>query len=152
MAQVLPSNSIEFEMLTAEPAWGEPSEFDTNPLIDKEGAERKTREFWRLLGFLNRDTRLGNLSNMFDDFVYLEDRAGLTTVMLHMRDGAFADLAPLAINPVACTVELSQSRGGFFRKNAKTAHIMSENTEKKEEKGFLSRLFGGGSKENSGGG
>ena len=138
----VPTNSVEFETLTTEPAWGDPKEFDTNAFVGYDGVNRVVPEHWRVLGFLNRDARLGNISNMYDDFEWLEDRIGLTAAVHHLREGAFGDLSPIALVPVAATIELSQSRNGFFRKNAKTAHLTSEQTENVNTGGWLSRLMG----------
>lgn len=147
----VPTNSVEFETLTTEPAWGDPKEFQTDAFFDEDNKPRVVPQYWRILGFLNRDNRLGNLSNMFDDFEWLEDRASLAAAIQHLRNGAFGDLAPLALAPVATTVELSQSRNGFFRKNAKTAHLNSEQTENvKSSGGWLGNLMGK-NKKNGGG-
>lgn len=142
MATVIPTNSVEFETLTTEPTYGDPEEFRTDAYRDEHNALRVVPEHWRILGFLKRDIRLGSISNKYDDFEYLEDRAALTAHLQHWRKGVFGDLAPLALSNVASTVELSQSRNGFFRKNAKTAHISSEQTETVSSSGFLGRLFG----------
>lgn len=141
----MPTNSIEFETLTTEPTWGDVEQFETTPKVNDKGDIKSKDEFWRVLGFMNRDLRLGNFNNMFDDFEWLEDRTSLTANILHLREGSFSELAPLCFSPVASSVELSQSRNGFFRKNSRTAHLFSEQTEKAESKGgFINRLFGKG--------
>lgn len=142
MSGYIPTNSVEFETLTTEPTWGDEKDFDTHPLITKDDNLRKFPEYWRILGFFKRDLRLGNLSNMFDDFEWLEDRTTLTSNILSWRDGEFSNLAPVALSSVVSTTELSQSRNGFFRKNAKTAHISQEQKDVTEGSGFLNRLFG----------
>ena len=45
-----------------------------------------------------------------------------------MREGAFKRQAWLAQGRVASTTELSQSRGGFMRKNARTVRSQEEST------------------------
>ena len=139
----VPTNSVEFETLTTEPTWGDPDEFKTDAYTDDDNKARVVPQHWRILGFLKRDLRLGNLKNSYDDFEYLADSAPLTAAIQHLRNGAFGDLAPLALAPVAATLELSQSRNGFFRKNAKTAHLTNEETANLNDGGgFLGKLFG----------
>lgn len=139
----IPTNSVEFETLTTEPEWGNPKAFQTNAYFDDDNNVRKIPEYWRILGFINRDIRLGNISNLYDDFEWLEDRTVLTAVIQHLRNGVFSDLAPLALAPVASTLEVSQSRNGFFRKNAKTAHLTSEqNVNDNSNVSILNKLFG----------
>lgn len=144
----IPTNSVEFETLTTEPTWGDSDAFDTNPFsdYDKESKKEIKREIpshWKLLSFFNRDLRLGNLSIMYDDLEYLEDRASFVTMLLSWRNGVFSELAPLALSPVVASVELSQSRSGFFRKNARTSSIVSEHSEKgSQNNNFISKLFG----------
>jgi len=141
----IPTNSVEFETLTTEPAYGDVKEFDTNPNIDQDGKERATSEVWRILGFLTRDMRLGNIKHSIDDIEYLDDRATLTAALIYFRGGIFEDLAPLALAPVSTTLELSQSRGGFFRKNSRSFRSIGENYDNTGITG-LGGLFGGGKK------
>lgn len=148
MASYIPTNSVEFETLTTEPTYGDPDEFKTDAYKDDDNKLRPIPQHWRILAFLKRDLRLGNISNKYDDFEYLEDRAALTAHLQHWRKGSFGDLAPVALSTVASTMELSQSRGGFFRKNAKTAHLTSEQTENVNSGGgFLGKLFGRNNKQ-----
>lgn len=146
----IPGNSVEFETLTTEPAYGDPKEFDTNPYIDAQGVLRAFPEHWRILGFLNRDMRLGNIKHRHDDVEWLEDRAGLTAALMTFRQSTFSDLAPLAMAPMAATIELSQSREGFFRKNSRTFRQIGENYDETGGGGVLSKLFGGKKKNNTG--
>lgn len=150
----IPTNSVEFETLTTEPAYGDPKEFDTNPTKDEAGTERKLAQHWRILSYLVRDLRLGNIKHQIDDIEYLDDRTTLTASMLVFRGGSFDDLAPLVIAPVAATVELSQSRGGFFRKNSRTFRNIGEQYDGTAPGGLFGGLFGGSSKKknNVGGG
>ena len=147
--QYIPTSSVEFETLTTEPAYGDPSEFDTNAHVDLKNVPRDTVQYWRILGLLNRDIRLGNLNKNIDDLYWLEDRLTLPAILLSLRDGVFEDMSVLALAPVSATIELSQSRDGFFRKNSRTIHQTNENTEKTEQGGFFSKLFG--KKQNGGG-
>ena len=61
------------------------------------------------------------------------------------------DRGPVALAPVASTIELSQSRDGFFRKNSRTFRQIGEQYDSTSPGGIMARLFGGG-KKNSGGG
>ena len=145
----VPGNSVEFETLTTEPSYGDLKEFDRNPYIDDQGKERAVPEHWRTLGVFRRDLRFGNIKHRHDDVEWLEDRAGLSVAMINFRGATFDDLAPLALAPVAATIELSQSREGFFRKNSRTFHNTSENYDETSA-GGLSKLFGGGKKKQGG--
>ena len=146
----IPGNSVEFETLTTEPAYGDPKEFDTNPYADNEGNKRAAPQYVRILGHHTRDDRLGNISHRIDDLEYLEDRKALVSAFLYPRGGEFSDCAVLAEKEVSSTLQLSQSRGGFFRKNARTFTQVGENYDNAAAGGFMARLFGGSKRKNGG--
>jgi len=58
------------------------------------------------------------------------------------------DLAPVASLQVSTSLELSQSRNGFFRKNSNTFNQSIEQKDSSKDSGFLGKLFG---KNNKGG-
>jgi len=130
----VPTNSVEFETLTTEPAYGDVKEFDTDV--------KSPDDAWKALGFLTRDLRMGNITHRHDDVEWLDDRASLVAAILTQRGGAFKDCAVLAHAPVAATIELSQSREGFFRKNARTFRTVGEHTDKSGKAGLFDRMAG----------
>lgn len=140
----IPTNSVEFETLTTEPGYGDPKEFDTDPFRDLNGVLRPTEEHVRILGHLNRDFRLGNLDPNLHDVEWVEDMIGLGTALHSFRNGSLSPLAPLAFGRAAETIEVSQSVRGFFRRNSRTFHSVSDVNENVNQGngGFFGKLFG----------
>ena len=127
MVQVTPSNSVEFETLTTQPSYPDVSE-------DEFDVKNK------ILSHNVRDVRFGNLNRFTTDIPYLENRNDLVSAFMSFRGGMFRDtLAPFVKSQVVSVVELSQSSGGFFRKNHQTINQAIEQTDKSEG-GF--KLFG----------
>jgi len=128
LVQVTPSNSVEFETLTTQPSYP-----------DVDGVEFDSKN--RVLSHNVRDIRFGNLNRFTTDIPYLENRNDLVSAFMVFRDGLFNDsIAPFVKSQVVSVVELSQSSGGFFRKNHQTINQAIEQTDKSEKKGF--KLFG----------
>lgn len=143
MAQFIPTTSAEFEYLTTVTTWGDRDEIDVNLNVDKhkDGTETilKSPDWIKSNNFITRDFRLGNLNNRVDDIQYLEDRARLVNVLLVLRPGKFDKQAAVALSQVAAPLELSQSRGGFFRRTAKTVTQESSVKEEQITAGFFGR-------------
>lgn len=141
MASIIPTTSVEFETLTTEPSWGDANEVD----LDIKGEKTKQGLFvkydelnyWKLLGIFTRDFRLGNISHRVDDIEYLEDMTGLAHTLLNLRGGFFTQQAWIALQRTTSTLEISQSRSGFMRKNARSVHQTGESiTEERKKSGF----------------
>jgi len=128
MVQITPSNSVEFETLTTQPSY---------PDVEKDEFDSKNK----ILSHNVRDIRFGNLNRFTTDIPYLENRNDLVSALMMFRGGIFRNnLAPFTKSQVVSVVELSQSSGGFFRKNHQTINQNVEQTDKSEKKGF--KLFG----------
>lgn len=140
LAKLIPGSSVEFEVLTTEPAWGSLKEVDIDLLTDAEGKPVDNPLYWKVLNFFTRDFRLGNINHRHDDLEWLEDRAALAANLLTLRNGAFKDCFVLALAPVTSTVELSQSRQGFFRRNKRTITAEQTTTERTEKSRKLTNM------------
>jgi hypothetical protein len=143
-----PFNALDSEWLQVEPAYGKeaPSEFydrlvslkgkaqplyneDGKPQLDEHGRQKYAVEMshlWDELGFFTRDLRLGNLNRMGSDVAICEHYLALAGDCLSM---GLTNSFTSAYRRVAGKLELSQSRGGFFRKNRNTARVERTNTE-----------------------
>lgn len=138
--QYAPANDTDLFIYSLDPAWSTEhinTDFE-QPLTDAEGNFVKDASgkqimvfsFWHALKFVKRDLRLGNLNPKIDDIGWMEDRVHLAQTLLSLRDGAFKCLAPSSIMPVIASLELSQSRGGFVRKNFRTFSFKNESEDK----------------------
>jgi hypothetical protein len=140
MVQVFnPSNDVELSIFTTEPAWSNEKIETKRERTDKEGS---FVDMWNTFRFLKRDLRLGFLQAKFDDYEWLENRVQLGQNLLSMREGAFEELAPMALIPVVAKLELSQSRNGLLRREQRTFRVQSSEGEEVKNKGFLGRMFG----------
>lgn len=154
-----PYSPLDSEWLQVEPAYGKEStpEFyerltalkgkaepmfnaDGTPRLDEHGRQVYAVEMshlWDELGFFTRDLRLGNLNKMGSDVPYCEHYLALAGDCLSMGlPGSFTS----AYRRVAGKLEISQSRGGFFRKNRNTARVERTTT---ENQGAKKSMFGG---------
>ena len=127
-----PYNNLDMEYLQTEPAYGKEStdEFynklrkyegevelytkDGHPVLDKEGNEQYVQvktPLWDNFGYLTRDLRFGNLNA--SDVLFCEIYLDLAHDCLALGcKCAFM----ISYSRVAHKTEISQSRGGFFRK------------------------------------
>ena len=121
-----PSNDVEFNIFTTEPAWA------------TENIE--TGENWDTLKFLKRDLRLGNLNPKLYDTEWLENMVQLTQNLLSLRNGIFIGLAPMCLIKVVAPVELSHSHSGFFRRWARSYSFSNSDSEESKT-GMWGKMF-----------
>ena len=157
----MPQNELDYHMMLTNSAWGKaeisPSlqeklsqqvikrtvvgvDENNKPIIREEVT---TENSWHNLSFISRDLKLANLSNKFgnDEVAYCEYRVTLAADCLQ----ANMPKAFLAcMNQVAPKLDLSQSKGGFLRKNFKTDTLENINVDKEPPK---KSLFGLGKKQ-----
>lgn len=113
---------------------------DGTPQLDDQGRQKYAVEMehlWDELGFYTRDLRLGNLSKMGGDTSYCEHYLNLAGDCLNL---GCVSAFTTAYRRVATKLEISQSRGGFFRKNRNTVRSVRTN---KETQGENKKIFGG---------
>lgn len=141
----IPLNELDFNSQLANPLWGQDWEnpeirnllINTKiktdehglPLYHEEIKEENGQKVWyryivaeekseyETLSFITRDFRLGNLSRFNGEYDYCRKWARIAHGVLQMglKKSHTCALARLAID-----LELSQSRGGFFRKTMNT--------------------------------
>lgn len=127
----IPQSDIEFNAMTTDPVWGRngpevPPELrneltETLDVLSRENVRTvETRYLWNLLSFYTRDLRLGNLQQHLiygDEVKQCRHYLDLAGDLLHkgMRN-AFI----VCLRRVATILELSQSRGGWFRRRLGT--------------------------------
>lgn len=148
----LPYNDLHFSYLTTEPAWGKESTKDLYEALelevrgikfDSDGtaivSEIQKKNLWGMLSYFTRDLRLGNLSYATGEMQYC--RFWIELAGDALRYG-FIKSFVAAMAKAITTVELSQSKGGFFRKRANT--ITKEDISDTNPRSF----FGKGGKKN----
>ena len=126
----IPESTLDLNMRMIDGVWGRdelPNSFkdklkETRYVINTDGSHSFVDEdLWGLLGFFTRDLRLGNLDNQ--GVLYCEYYLNLANDLL--AEG-FKDPFIVCLGRVASRLELSQSRGGFFRKIINTLFYKSE--------------------------
>jgi len=170
----VPLSELDFNAMLSNPLWGQDWENEeirkllsnTKIRLDEHGtplfheeeriidgekvkvrfiiAEEKSE--YETLSFLTRDFRLGNLSRRDGEYDYCKRWAKIAhaTLQFGLKKSHIA-----ALSKVAIELELSQSLGGFFRKesNSLYEHLTKEETEPKKRS-----LFGGNPHKNKPGG
>lgn len=124
----------------AEPMWNA----DGTPKLDEFGRQMyavETRHLWDEFAFFTRDLRLGNLKKGSSDAAYCERMLAIAGDALSM--GCVNSFAS-AYRRVAGKLEISQSIGGFFRKNRNTIRSVKE---QRDLNGADKGLFGGKSRQ-----
>jgi len=123
--RIIPTSELDAFMITTETAWGKneiPRELreqlnkyyvTINPETNEKGI--RISGLWSLLAYYTRDMRLGNISRHNGEYEYCLYYLDLAGDYLHMNE-----YRPFVIclSRVVKHLELSQSRGGFFRKQA----------------------------------
>lgn len=135
--RVTPQNELDLQMLTINSVWGQPeinddlkerlNQYVTTGEVDQEGKEKITvSSLWGLLGFYTRDMRLANLNFMERDYCqFYIDLAG------DMLESNMFSPFIICLSRVATVLELSQSKGGFLRKQMNT--FTQKSIESKED-------------------
>jgi len=137
--RVSPETSLDFNLMVTNSIWGDnkeiPKTFRKNldkitTYVDKDGNVIKTtkRNLWDMLRFLTRDFRLGNLSSV--EITYCDHYSKLAAEFLELD---FKEPFFICLSRIATTLELSQSRGGFFRKQSNTLTSERVNYNKSEQ-------------------
>lgn len=157
--RLLPRSELEFNLLMSNTVWGSSQ---INPelkekliessgyydykrdkegklLLDDKGEPIKVyyvekKGLWALLGFYTRDLRLGNLSTWNGELATCNHYLNLANDFLQ------ADMIKpflISLSRVASILELSQSKGGFFRRRLNTFTQEHFNTEMEPKKKTL---------------
>lgn len=146
----VPHSEIDLQMQMTNPEWGHkvPDELKEKLskikgyVKNKDGTHTVVKEeLWGLLSFYTRDVRLGNLSTFLGEVEYCRYYLDLASDIL--REG-YVDPFMTCLSRVATVLELSQSRGGFLRKQNNT--IRQEHS--REEGEPKKRGFFGSNKKN----
>ena len=137
-----PYNDLQYQFLTTEPAWGKESTSDLYEAMeqelksikfDDEGnailSESQKKNLWGMLSYFTRDLRLGNISYTTGEVQYC--RFWVEFAGDCLRYGLIRSFVASMAKAIT-TLELSQSKGGFFRRRANTITREDfQNTEKK---------------------
>lgn len=145
-----PQSELDLHFLTTNSVWGQP---EVSPEIrerlnklyssvDAKGTEQITvSSLWGLLGYYTRDMRLANLSATTGELQYCQYYLDLAGDLLQ---AGMIEPFVIGLSRVATMLELSQSKGGFLRKQHNT--FRHEQT-KQEIEPPKKTLFGAGKKE-----
>ena len=132
--------------MTTESVWGKPevSQELKNKLnkyfmeLDSEGNKKITiGSLWGLLGYYTRDMRLANLSLWNGEVNYCQYYLDLANDFLQAE---MIEPFLICLSRVATMLELSQSKGGFLRKQMNTLRTESKHGELEPPK---KKLLGG---------
>ena len=139
--RVVPQNALDWNAMTTDTMWGSPfvSQQIANQI--KERSENKTEQRsggYGLLNIYTRDFRLANTSLLRGDEEHCEHYSNLST---DLATEGMSESFSIALSRVACRLELSQSRGGFFRRRQNTITSESMTGELDKKRKMLS--FGG---------
>jgi hypothetical protein len=165
----MPLNELDFNAMLSNPLWGQDWENKGirdllkntrikvdekgNPLyheevIEEKNGKKKTIRYliaeekseYETLSFLTRDFRVGNLARFGGEYDYCKRWTKIAHGVLQY---GLKKSHIIALANVAAELELSQSRGGFFRKEGNTLyeHLTKEEIDPKKRS-----LFGGGKK------
>jgi hypothetical protein len=139
LSNFVPATSIEFQVLTTNPAFGT-EDLEVNKLFDEQGNIIPSK----VLMFFTRDWRLGNLNPKLHDINYIWHYPSNAVHIALLRNGAFLQVSLMMISTVASMTETSQSIGGFFRKNAQSTYASQEYSERgQQQPGWFGKIFGG---------
>lgn len=161
--RTIPRNELEYNLILTDTLWGsaqiseelkdklkkEYGYYDYkrddkgNLIKDKEGKPIqilyvKEEALWGLLGFYTRDLRLGNLSVWTGELATCTYYLNLANDFLHSK---MPEPFLICLSRVATILELSQSKGGFFRRRSNTLTQEHFNAELEPKK---NSLFGKG--------
>lgn len=139
-----PVSELDYHYRTTDPNWGKsdvPVELKEKLMylvkkMDKKGQERYEEEgLWGLLGYYTRDMRLANLSQWNNEFEYCQYYIDLAGDCLREN---YIESFITALSRAVTVLELSQSKGGFFRKQANTFRSEQSNETIEPKKSPLS--------------
>lgn len=135
-----PASELDMSWMTTNTDWGEPTISPelremlgrTELFVDPEGNQfLDVNSLWGLLSYFRRDLRLGNLSSSKNEVAYCQRLLDLAGDCLR---AGYVPAFLSSLSRVISVIELSQSRGGFFRRRAGTltSENISENREPKK--------------------
>lgn len=143
-----PYSGLDYKWLSLDPSWGKEATYELSTKLAEKGIEPvqgkdgkmyySANSMWGLLSMYRRDLRLGNLNPMTGEVQYCTywlDSAGI-----YLRRGLPRSFLS-AMSKAISVLEISQSKGGFLRKNEKTQTKRWE--EGPQEKPRKSGLLGG---------
>ena len=141
----VPYDKLEYDYAITETAWGKDTEYSPD-VKNRYTKTNEKNEVKRLLQayqtFFKRDIRLGNL-----DMIEMSFCREYIDFAFDCQDEEFLESAIVAHERAVDTLELSQSKGGFLRKNMNT-FIKKE---QKEVKDSTDKTLFGKPKDNLGG-
>jgi hypothetical protein len=132
--RTLPQSELDFHLMTTDSVWGRN---DISPelkekltkyfcqkddkgeiVLDKDNQPIITSQsYWNLLGFYTRDMRLANLSTWNGEVEYCQYFLNLANDFLQCE---LIEPFLISLSRVATMLEISQSKGGFLRKQMNT--------------------------------
>lgn len=124
-SRYVPVNELDFASMTTEPAWKDFSDELNQSIIRADDGSLMIdyTVFYRMLSFYTRDLRLANLALWNGEYNYCRKWLNLASDLLRfnvlVRAGKVRPFF-IAISRVISVVELSQSKGGFFRRRPNT--------------------------------
>jgi len=141
-----PQSDLDLAFMTTDSVWGKPEiaqelkqrlnkQFITHDVDGKQGYT--VESMWGLLGFYTRDMRLANLSQFNGEVNYCQYYLDLANDFLQ---SGFIEPFLISLSRVATMLELSQSKGGFLRRNSNTLRTENMHGEMEPPK---KNLFGG---------
>jgi len=146
--RVMPQSELDLHLMMTDGVWGKSEispELKDKLLkyyltIDKKTGNQQieSSSLWGLLGFYTRDLRLANLSYINGELKYATYYLDLANDFLH------ADMIEpflICLSRVATLLEISQSKGGFLRKQMNTLRMENMQGEIEPPK---KSLFGAG--------
>ena len=142
----VPYSEIDLQMQMTNPEWGHKVPDELKAKLTKIKGYRETEtegtytevkeELWGLLSFYTRDVRLGNLSIFLGETEYCRYYLDLASDLLRED---YIDPFLTCLSRVVSVLELSQSRGGFLRRQNNTIRQEHSREEKEPKK---RNLFG----------
>ena len=154
----LPSSELDFHLMTTDSRWGDQltpelsrrlnkyfvqRDSEGKQLFDKDGNMLgSTSNLWGMLGFYTRDMRLANLSVWNGEVAYCQYFLDLANDMLQAE---MIEPFIICLSRVATILELSQSKGGFLRRQMNTLRHETMTGEMDAPK---KTLFGSNNKKN----
>lgn len=138
--RIMPQSELDFNMLTTNPVWGrEEVPAALKKALNRESTNLQTGEIttssmWSNMGFFTRDFRLGNLSTggrLGTEDNEIKYCQYFTDLAYDLIDEGFTEPFLICLSRPATLIELSHSKGGFFRKILNT--IRQETTHQELE-------------------
>lgn len=140
----VPQSELDFHMMTTNSMWGNQEvspelreKLSKKIKVNEDGSAQVSKSsLWGLLGFYTRDLRLGNLASWNGEVYYCQYYLDLANDMLQ------ADMIEpflICLSRAATMLELSQSKGGFFRRLMNTLRMENISGEMEPPK---KQLFG----------